>query len=416
MEFDFLKLEERLKNLAEGEFVPTLPFKRAKKIGAEFGCSYERSSHLRRRLFLKGRVDGLEDFTPKELQGEIYRGETIASQMEGWGHYLDSLISGRSVKTSPESYLFRNEIEGILDLLCRGFSCQAAQINPYKVEWLTSDNQWLSKSADNRARAWRKFVLDYIAPSAGSIFDWSCALSRSAERTDSFSDSIFKLHELLAIEASGQVFRPTFLAKRSGAYELKIRAKEIAVAVELLESAGVWNVIPALTDISGLGTRPAVTKPIGLFFDSGFFLYASKRRGDIMKCARRAKESICDGNEEFTEKEPAKASPRDMAELDKLFFHFVVNDILRHVQDMDGVSVTHFLRPPAKRPFIVVKQGEKLFPIWISYADAGPRAFQALGRIKEFKDSTKLAINATTRKIQRKGRRISLPFDIVLKP
>ena len=413
MEFDFLKLEERLRNLAEGEFVPTLPFRWAKRIGAEFGCSYKWSRHLRRRIFIKGRVDSLEDLTPEELKGEIYRGETIASQMEGWDHYLDSLISGRLVDSSPESYLFRYELEDVLDLLCRGFSCQASQINPCETVSLNRKDEWTSKFIDNRARTWRKFVLDYIAPSVGAISNWTRVFSRNADRTDSSNDSIFELfalHKLLANEASGQVFRPTVLSKRSGAYRLRMSPKGIAAAVELLDSAGVWNVIPALTGISGLGTRPAVTKPIGLFFDSSFYLYASKRRGYIMKSAGLAKESSegpTGGRTAFT---------RDIAELDNLFFHFVANDILRHVQDMDGVSVTHFLRPPAKRPFIVLKNGKDLIPIWISYADAGPRAFQALGRIKEFKNSTQLAINATTRKIHKKGRRISLPFDIVLKP
>jgi hypothetical protein len=348
-------LHEKLSRLTEGEAMVTVPFPMAKRHGSDFGCDYVRmrmSDGSLRWLFINREGSSHE----AKVIDYIYQGESLASQASECCHYIDHILQKKGRTPSKVNLLnLRTREVYINDYIAAGNSCVTAHV-----------------AYENHKTAWRRLIESYILGLLNPCLDKN-------------SDELMPFLRVLA-RHSGKVFEPLKIARDCAATRKFNSPSKVVRAVEFLVEGGLWDFIPT-SGIVCSGSRPASTKSIGYFFDSSFLIHLLWRRAIIHD---------------------------DPILLETLFWHFVVNDLKRHMDFRHpDFTMTHFTRPPEKNPVIILQRAGKSFPLLVSFKVAGERPFRRLGCAPEA--SAKLIITGDEEIRKNASNRILLPFDLAIR-
>lgn len=348
-------LQKKLSYLNEGEVVATVPFPRAKSFGDKFDCDYLRlpsPDSPSRWSFVKRGVKTIDKFV--FLPG-VYQGETLASQSQVHGHYLNHLFAGTLVHQPDESFLYLRPSKG-------------STLEAYIASG--ASNVTSGVDLENHKTAWKRFIDDYLFPFVSSRVNCSSQDFRQFLRGLAYS--------------SGQIYQPSRIARSCAELPGFDSANKVVRAVDLLAQFGVWSFM-APHFSRPTGNQPSAKKPVGYFFDASFLVYLMRRRAYIYE-----------GNELMR----------------NLFWHFVVNDLKRHLDHRHpDVQMEHYIRSRFKDPVVLLRKEDKLFPLLVSYDQKRP-----FKRLERFANATNKVVVVKSSKFRAKADgRILVPFDLAIR-
>jgi hypothetical protein len=346
-------LVTNLRELREGEGIRTLHFSGARSAAKACDCSYYPMwGSPPTYVFIKG--GGLH---PDKLLPWIYQGETFAALKAKRKHYIESLIRPDIHNLTYES-AFVDWVPRLNELLIRGH-------NPMMFTDVVQES--------SVPTLWPRFFHNYLQPFFGE-----CPSDKE----------LIRLLRILA-NYSGIPFEwTTVLAqcKARGLQKFNTR-KKLQCALDTLRMAGVWNELPPVAGIASPKTRPISKKRVGFFFDSGFLRYLLRKGVNT-----------------------DSSSTQEL-----LFWHIVANDIYREIAvNQPETSIQHYWRAPTNQPVLILKHGERLYPIGISLESWGDYFFRRMDFIPEFKQQPKILVTSDDTPTNRDRSRVTLRYDTVI--